>query len=277
MRLESPNYKKGRCIYCGGSGMSKEHVISEWVGKMFGKPAPAHTKQVVDSSKLATGQVVYRPAIKVRQGHSSNEKVRVVCRKCNSGWLSGIDERSKPGLIQLARGSTGDISAEQQRNIAAWIAKVACAHEFAQAGQSLTITPAEREYLMHNLCPPPNWRVWIGQLPPASVWDFALYGQSIGVGEGTGVPNTLATAGGIGRLFFLVLSSTSPEVDLDSVITPVDGLVRIWPEIGSSIPWPPVVMLDDKSAERAAMILQDAIDGAGGEWPMPAPLSIGLT
>lgn len=58
--------------------------------------------------------------IKLRTGDPPRSKVRVVCRDCNTTWLSQIQERAKPHLIPLITGQTFALGATSQESIAVW-------------------------------------------------------------------------------------------------------------------------------------------------------------
>jgi hypothetical protein len=86
----------GRCVFCGGHGLSKEHVFSEWLKRVF--PATAsHSQQTIHATlDLYTGEAFVHPNFKDRQGSFHSRKIRNVCAKCNNGWMSGIVDRAKP-------------------------------------------------------------------------------------------------------------------------------------------------------------------------------------
>src|SRR4051812_45409085 len=89
----------GRCIFCDGVGMTKEHIWSDWLNTIFSH-LDSHT-QIRFRSERHTGDgkakvAVVVPFIDTHQGAMTQRKVRNVCGKCNGGWMSGAVNRAKP-------------------------------------------------------------------------------------------------------------------------------------------------------------------------------------
>ena len=107
----------GRCIFCGGFRMSKEHLFSDWLRELLPhSPDHTHTMGVADEGQHTVTQ---------HQGHSGTKKIRTVCVKCNSEWISGIDNTAKSVVPPIIRGEKTAITPEVQRAIATWLSKIA--------------------------------------------------------------------------------------------------------------------------------------------------------
>lgn len=149
------------CIFCGNTGMSKEHIWGKWL------------KDYVRQDLLKHGmftQVVNRPGtpntehLRIKSGDPLQSKVRVVCMKCNNEWLSVIQDRTKPHLIPLFTGTTRVLGAEAQESLATWItmATMTAEHLVGDPRQR-AISQADREFLWRNGKPPAEWRILIGR------------------------------------------------------------------------------------------------------------------
>ena len=69
------------CAFClKPTQMTGEHIFSAWMGKLFGKAL----YQFTTLDKKGT---YHRSATRVL-----NQKAYVVCKECNNGWMSNLEE-----------------------------------------------------------------------------------------------------------------------------------------------------------------------------------------
>ena len=94
--------KRNQCIFCQGSGMSKEHFWSSWMDSVIPKGEKNEYTNIILSGQ---DENLSMDSISVRQGDVITKKIRVVCKKCNSGWMSRIEETVKPILLKLMNGT----------------------------------------------------------------------------------------------------------------------------------------------------------------------------
>lgn len=106
-----------RCIFCGDSDMTEEHLIAAWVLRAFHRrrrPDPGFTGTFVGG-----GEMRLSPKEPI-------STAKVVCRRCNNGWLSVVDNAAAEVLKPLIRGDdTVTLDAKGQTVFAAWIYKCA--------------------------------------------------------------------------------------------------------------------------------------------------------
>ena len=137
----------GRCIFCEGTGLTKEHVFPDWLNSVY--PKRLYNKRerfrAFDPSKQAD-QVVFEFA-RIHQGGPANRKVRVVCSECNNGWMALLQERAKPVLIPLIRGDTCRVDPDVQRLTATWAAVMGSTAEYIERDAPPAIAPLDRDYL----------------------------------------------------------------------------------------------------------------------------------
>jgi hypothetical protein len=98
----------GRCIFCGGSGLTKEHLLADWLREIFPRTAKdTHTFGTIESWTPKP-----RFVQRVKQGHAGSRKVRKVCGPCNSGWIGAIDDAAKQAIVPLIHGQSVVVTPE---------------------------------------------------------------------------------------------------------------------------------------------------------------------
>lgn len=162
------NKKQGRCIFCNGYGMSKQHVIPEWI-KRFLTPTNekehTHFQNTVEFDEhdldLKPGKVTISPKLKLKQGPIGSSKIYKVCLKCNSGWMSELEQTVKPLLSSLMLGQPKVISKDESTLLAQWVMMTSFVQEFTdERGQFLS--QSEREAFMNRRAIPVNFKIYIG-------------------------------------------------------------------------------------------------------------------
>jgi len=119
---DRPNKQERKtCVFCGGFNLSKEHVWPDWASKVLtDNPSPAHHEW--HNTYSDKGTVVKESGMRPRQGSTFTKKIRVVCKTCNNGWMSRLENATKPILLPLIQGEPALLDREQQTLLAQWIA-----------------------------------------------------------------------------------------------------------------------------------------------------------
>ena len=140
-------------MFCGGGPVTEEHVIADWVRQLLGEqPRSNHT--------------LYAPGKSIRQfsrlPHTLTAKV--VCRRCNNGWMSDLEAGVQPHLSRAIQGeSDWLLDAKAHETIAAWAAKTAMILEWVGDTRPPLIPAAHfRELFENKTRPPEGTSVWIG-------------------------------------------------------------------------------------------------------------------
>src|SRR5262245_26970593 len=55
-------------------------------------------------------------------GDPQSRRVKNVCRRCNNGWMSVLQEHTKPIIIPLLKGDTTLLNSDRQNTLATWAA-----------------------------------------------------------------------------------------------------------------------------------------------------------
>src|SRR5260221_10532881 len=155
----------GNCIFCSGasgSSLSKEHVLPNWLRVLFPRnPADTHTHGITSWVELSPGGLTPVTVRRKKQGQASTKRVRVVCERCNNGWLSQLETRTKPLLFRLIRAERVVLGSDEQSLLAVWAAKTIMTAEFVERDK-VAIPQTNRTSLMQTLSPPnAGWWIWI--------------------------------------------------------------------------------------------------------------------
>lgn len=164
---------QGKCAFCGNPGITKAHIFPEWLQPFNPATGDAHEEITGRFETFESSALMAPYSIRIRQGSTGSRKVRKVCGKCNSGWMSSIEERCKPIVVNLLNGEDIALNLDSQKLLAAWLSLIAMTHELLKV-----LTPAiphtDREYLRANQEPPPRWRIWLARYPGRRWHDHVL-------------------------------------------------------------------------------------------------------
>lgn len=229
----------GICIFCGRTGLSKEHVWANWMRDHlpeFLKTATATNLRMQIGPDWRSLEQIYETS-KVSTGAPRSRKLRVVCRKCNSGWMSELQVAARPYLEALIEGRWQRLSIQAQAAVARWACMFTIVYERTDP-RTAAIDVLQRELFFKTGEMPPSWSVWIGLAgPAASDANFAAHrgwvsGQT---DPKTAVMTSQITVATAGRLCFVTCSSTEDWRDDPifnaqmSSLAAAGELVRIWP------------------------------------------------
>jgi hypothetical protein len=237
MRCDVPR----KCIFDGGTPLTVEHAIPGWVHDYL------------------PGEGVLRHAR--GSGHEWNNKVLAVtvarvCDPCNSGWMSRLEERAKPLLIEPIQQQRRIWTPREQRTVATWAFKTALMCGLASGHQH--VPDDHFRQLRKTLHPPGSVRVWAAiHAVRAGADEFQIAGvQSRGI-DLDGVRTGLKTKAyvltlNIGHIAFQIFghdSSTHLSVSPPAIggITPDLYEIPIWPTQAGSVTWPPTHGFDLES------------------------------
>ena len=154
----------GCCIFCGRKGnMSKQHIWPEWMSSVLPikLPRTLHTLMRPDYDFLP-GYFQQ----KVSNGHPGTQKLRKVCRSCNSGWVNVLETKMRPIFTKLALNQPIILDPNSQLTLATWAILATMIYEFKD--EATRAAPLEhRRYMYNHVLPPDRWQVWIGKKDPS--------------------------------------------------------------------------------------------------------------
>ena len=142
------------CIFCGGTEMSKQHIWPAWAARMLNEDGPwRHFMQTEhDGEKLDPRSWLRDPF---------EETTNAVCRTCNNGWMSALEDRAKPHLEAMLRLETRELDPEGQGTLAAWALQTALILVHTQGAKHGVASKQEHAFLREHGEPSTNIKVWI--------------------------------------------------------------------------------------------------------------------
>jgi hypothetical protein len=237
------------CAFCGQNRkLSDEHVWPDWLLNELPPPDPSARKERFLGTFGAQGS-----SLRVRdEGPASvPQVVKVVCKRCNSGWMSHIETRAQPLLTALLRGERRRLQTSDQRLLAFWSAKTMTMVEYTDDATRVT-SPEQRAFLYKHRAKhwlPDGSLVWIGSYESYGYPSRGYHHRALTASQPTGgvvvtpnKPNFQQTTFIIGRLILVSFSFTLANFRYKRS-DPSDGLRRIYP-VAKPFVWPTGPALD---------------------------------
>lgn len=238
-----------RCAYCDRTAtMTKEHIWGEWIKAFVPAVANKHGYQRIAVPRPGERNAE-RPQI--RAGNPVGATAPVVCGRCNSGWMSQIQEKAKSHLIPLFDGNAVPLTIAAQTAIAKWATMATMTGEYLSRDDRYIAIPAEdRASLMADRIPS-TWRIWIGFLAKPGwrrQWQHAslpilnaeYLPQSVTDDERS--PNTQTTTFTVGKLLVTTFSCPFPTIthgwDWRTAERASRAIRQIWPIVANPLRLP---------------------------------------
>jgi hypothetical protein len=147
-----------RCVFCGAEGgLTNEDVLPRWL-----------LRALEDAS--VTGTVVYRqskgcpgdePAVHSRHGTSLEAKARAVCGRCNSSWMSQVEQSVSGILPQLVKGRRALLDRKDQEALARWSVKtILMLQHTHKRSHQVVIPPSDYAAFFTEKAPGPLMKSW---------------------------------------------------------------------------------------------------------------------
>jgi hypothetical protein len=138
------------CLFCSNTKLTREHIWPQWLLAMFPK-----------RRRTATRKIHGQPA-NTWETNTLELTAKVVCRDCNEGWMSDLENYAKPFVAHFIRfrGQRTFLSDDAIVAITAWVTLRTMIMD--------TLLPrhpyyrdAEREAFKETLTPPDGTRIWL--------------------------------------------------------------------------------------------------------------------
>jgi hypothetical protein len=259
-RLKFKMVMKKVCIYCDSKGKkSKEHIWPVWMHQHLLLLGDGENVSEVNTFRWKE-QTGSRKS--TRQGHLTTKKIRVVCQSCNSGWMSYLENATKPILLKVLNGESIDLCAVEQETLARWIAMKAIIGEYAE--NDTHMTPREDRILLRLENKIPNYfAIYIGVHNASSDSAWLRTSQTIALSpEGPSPPlgklkrNMQSIAFICGKLFVFVFAVRENGIKPTEVLK-LKKLQRIYPKQSNIVKWPPADTLTKLDMGRIAWAVDD--------------------
>jgi hypothetical protein len=148
-----------KCIFCGGGGLSKEHIWSAWISKVL--PPQTNSFRTEGPTDLFDQGRKYTLSKIKKLGGVHTKKVRQVCVKCNNEWMSQIVQEAQPIAAELVSGRQVTLNEAEQAQVASWLVLAAMmANRITKS--EYKFSKADLQYMFEHHRAPPHWYVGIG-------------------------------------------------------------------------------------------------------------------
>jgi hypothetical protein len=236
-----------KCLFCGQPARSKEHLWPVWIRESLKIDHPI---------RHAIGKMP--PKILKHLDLTC----KCVCRKCNNGWMSGVESAGKPILGPLMQDISIWLDSAQRSAISVWAMKTAMAVESVRHDQRRFYSLTECEQLRLSSSIPDRTDIWIGRVSGSSI---ATVGTDFWINsdELLRIAHGLATTIVVGHLAIQILT-VHPQAEYQtSRITFQtkrgpwnDLLTQVWPSQGN-VEWPPNLTITQGAGPRSFARLVD--------------------
>lgn len=236
---------QGRCIFCGGFGLTKEHIFADWLKDYIPREMLSHTTRRADVDPFLKENI----ALEKRTGDIHSRRIRCVCKTCNTGWMSRLQTAAKPFLVPMLTGQEITLHRRGQTTLAAWVSVMVMVAEYVNPDK-VAAPESDRVFVMRRQKPPNHWRIWISThanktmpLYTHNVLDFAEKGTKVVPGTPAGGQNTHTTTICLGQhLLIHVMASVPAKSIIRRWKLPAalrDGFREVWPVSSALVTWPP--------------------------------------
>lgn len=260
-----------QCIFCGGGKLSKEHFWSAWMAEYLPRyPDGRRVEHYITFTKKF--KLSRPPEAQTRPGQTWTKKLRVVCKKCNNGWMSVLENEAKPILLSLMASKPHILDVPVLQLLSRWIAMKVMVVEFSKQNGAVS-RREERRRFMQSQEIPENFRIWISQCGQGG-WESSFLRHAATLTPAGMVPenefnNVQTVAFGVGDLFIYVLHTTLAGVMQRLAFSDNMGVTAIHP-VPSQTSWPPLRRLTVEQASSLANSLEHVIEEPRVSW-MPRP------
>ncbi len=178
---------------------------------------------------------------------------RVVCERCNSGWMAELEGAAKELLAPMIEAKPITLTPVNQKLVATWAIKTAMMmQQYAHPG-GLAIPADHYRQVYERTAPPDFLWIWLASQTSGEVryWLRPLAVASLS--EPTPRrPNGYWVTMSVGALVIQILGATRPlpeHLQQDLPVVSALGLRRIWPSSGD-VEWPIVPALSDENVDQ---------------------------
>jgi len=226
------------CLFCDSTDITQEHIWSDWICEMF--PKGKREYKVLRRNRSHGGMEEWFQ-------NTLDRTSGCVCEDCNGGWMSVIEQETKPILRPLILGQPVKLTAGNRRRLAVWTCLRSYVFETANHKTHRPYsTQAERLYFKqnHKNRLPKNMIVWLAFLP-RELSGSAYYRLDTSLNsEELELRGLQALSGLIGRVGFQLYRWKSMDVTINGRKADRRSLIRghksliteIWPGKSSGPP-----------------------------------------
>lgn len=260
-------------MFCNDPVASREHMWPQWMRRNTGLDCSgvnhSQTEQAIVMGGDPRRMIVEPPTSRRHSGATVSRRLPVVCKdRCNSGWMSRLEDQVMPILSPMIDGAPRDLGTDEQLILSRWADKTVMVIETTSPSSRIS-SQADRKRVMDESNPSParHTRVWIGHNTArpnnAELRGHKTFsrGLTAAVDGAVGIRSDVIT---VGQVLFYVVSTTVDEWAglVPSAVARMRGrLIKIWPS-GPTVHWPP---LDPFSNDQQVAQLVNSLTEDGAE------------
>jgi hypothetical protein len=227
-----------RCVFCGGGPLTREHVMPQWLTNVLPEQARfrGQDQQVVLQPPGGDRSRIMLPHREVKEAFNAMT-VKAVCRNCNGGWMSGLEEAARPLLSPLIRGESQLLGKDDVIAVASWTVKTALMAQLTGVEGAAAMSSVYHAFY-HDRIPAQNSVVWAAGIGSE---EWALRCELVGAlivtdeDKESIVPddpvNTLSATLGIGHLLLHTVITARSGVSCPPLDDIHQGaVVWLWPD-----------------------------------------------
>jgi hypothetical protein len=246
-----------RCVFCGASPLTREHVIPRWATDVLPEQARfrGQDQQVVLTPPESAHSRLLLPHREMREPFNAMT-VKAVCKTCNSGWMNEAERRARPHLTRLIQADEPQELEPYAINVlATWVVKTTLMAHLTSVEGVAALAALSQVYhdFYASHAPPDNCVIWVAA-HGAEDWAlrFELLSALIATESDSGAKpsdpvNTISATLGLGHALFHVVLTSRPSVSYPPLDEIHPGVLRLWPAV-SAITLPPQVWLLSRTA-----------------------------
>jgi hypothetical protein len=215
-------------MFCGGIPVTKEHLWPDWLRRETRIREPFERRIEQETDGVETRDVIFMEP-------PFDRVVKAVCAACNNGWMSDVEAKAKPILLDLLYGKGGTLDRDDQHRLATWAALKACVFDALHPdGLGVPIEHRRRLYTYKKPAAT-GVAIWIGTYEAFEVCHYAHQDLKVARdGEpAPGSPNIYISTITAGALIVQVAGSLMPDLAFDELplehLAPELRVTKIWP------------------------------------------------
>lgn len=223
------------CIFCDSPVNSKEDAWPLWLVRRFGNSE----KGIVEGQRGQQAPHSWRAGrFPLRTGN--------VCKNCNNGWMSDLENRVKPVIERFFLDEKVSIDQHEQSIVAVWICKNAMVYETLRDKASCFFTSQERKLFRESFLLPSQTSIWIAKVVGfAGLFCTASDMNGIVTETLTQVKaytTTLAFGPFAGQILNVKMPNSihqNTKIGENLELDPLgQTIIQIWPILANMVSWP---------------------------------------
>jgi hypothetical protein len=241
------------CVFCSDDSarLTDEHVFADWITDFYAERAgklPYGTVEIGTSS----GEPRQFRTVPFQQ------VVKIVCAKCNNGWMASLEGRVKPYLSKMLVGQDVRLRSNAQRDLARWCLKTVMVMEHFSPKDPLIPKAHYRDLYQAGAALPNNFIVISSRMIPrhdekglhmVQIFRdrviFAKIAESLAGGDQRLAQDWMSQQARDGRVAYKVTFAVGNfvaqvfghDLPVTAAIAGNGPAIPIWPDVRNRIDW----------------------------------------